>query len=783
MSSPTVASQPVAHAQPMTYPTAAPPPGFSPPPPLTVAPRTTSWTAGGVLLALGAILLIVAGIIFISVTWGSMGLFGRAMVLLAVTAVVGGLAWWAGHRKLRGSAEALWAVFLGLLALDWGAAHVEGLFGLDRLWDSSATVIGSLIVAAVGVGVVTLGRRQLSITLVTPQLAIGSIAWVGASALGSALVWNVGWTVFWGGCGALVLSVLAVGLSALCGTRVALILAATHAALTTVWLVAVAMWVLHSGGVEVTLRDGAPMFTLSAAALLCGLLVRTIRVAAGAFALATLIYLVATVVHGFWYVRGGPEISGGLALAAFVAVLPALLTAAGAWRQGFRIAMSLATFVLATWSLVWLDSLAPYVNATTAARMSEGFWGRPATYVDQIGPAWLAAVMVGAVAVAVASSGRWPQIARTKAVAHTGPLAWTVALGAVVVTVASARVPFVVLGLALAALGALAAVLLRRAWPGWGFVAPLIAASALMVGVEGSTHQLVIWAVTALALVAIAASSVERQVPSGALAAGLATLAAIGVPALMVDRVARDDATTAIVLTAFAAGVLVVAMLLDEWPWHRIGVEISCGLGVLTAMSLVDLSTELGTFALLLAMAGLAMVVVGLLDDDRASFRLVGAALLTVAYLVRLSASQFGFVEAYTGPFALLALVTGIWAMRERPDLRSWAALSAGLALALLPSLPQTLADPSSIRGLCLGLVALLFVLGGVVKKWGAPVVFGAIVLLVVVIANIGPSLSATVPRWALIGAAGVLLLFLGTTWEKRVVEGRALVARIADLR
>src|SRR5688572_18760627 len=72
-------------------------------------------SAGTVLLVLGAISLLVAGLIFITVSWGSLGIVGRALALLAFTAVVGGLAYALTRRGLRGSAEALWTVFLGLL--------------------------------------------------------------------------------------------------------------------------------------------------------------------------------------------------------------------------------------------------------------------------------------------------------------------------------------------------------------------------------------------------------------------------------------------------------------------------------------------------------------------------------------------------------------------------------------------------------------------------------------------------------------------------------------------
>ncbi len=91
-------------------------------PPVTAPPRPKrAVSAGSVLLALGAGLILVAGSIFITVSWGSLGVLGRALVLLAVTALMGALAWFVTRRGLRASAEAVWSVFFGLLTLDWFA--------------------------------------------------------------------------------------------------------------------------------------------------------------------------------------------------------------------------------------------------------------------------------------------------------------------------------------------------------------------------------------------------------------------------------------------------------------------------------------------------------------------------------------------------------------------------------------------------------------------------------------------------------------------------------------
>jgi len=221
-------------------------------------------------------------------------------------------------------------------------------------------------------------------------------------------------------------------------------------------------------------------------------------------------------------------------------------------------------------------------------------------------------------------------------------------------------------------------------------------------------------------------------------------------------------------------------MALDELPWHRIAIEVVAALTFLVA--LVAGTEDLADVALVLTIGAVASAVVGLLDDDRPFLRWVGAGLVGCAWVARLAASEVETVEAYTAPFAVALLAAGVWRLRTHPESRTWSALAPGLAAALLPSLPQALAEPTSLRALLLALVALAVLGAGVVLRWGAAVAAGLGVALLVLLANVLPEALA-LPRWILIAVVGLALLVVGTTWEKRIAEGRALVARLADLR
>jgi hypothetical protein len=101
----------------------------------------------------------------------------------------------------------------------------------------------------------------------------------------------------------------------------------------------------------------------------------------------------------------------------------------------------------------------------------------------------------------------------------------------------------------------------------------------------------------------------------------------------------------------------------------------------------------------------------------------------------------------------------------------------------MVPSLLWVLRDPVSLRSLLLGLCCLGAVLVGLRLRWTAPVLFGAGTGGLLVLRLAGPFVAAAVPRWVLIGAAGVLLIGVGVTWERRLREARMLAGQVRNLR
>jgi hypothetical protein len=237
---------------------------------------------------------------------------------------------------------------------------------------------------------------------------------------------------------------------------------------------------------------------------------------------------------------------------------------------------------------------------------------------------------------------------------------------------------------------------------------------------------------------------------------------------------------------AAAAGIVVVCVL----PLVRRSVGLEIGAAVATVALFVaggaaapteSLPTWLSVY---LTIAGVAVCCLSLLRGDRRELGWVGGLLLACATWVRLADLGVRQPEAYTLPSALALIVVGLMHLRRHPGSSTLQALGPGLGLALLPSLVWVLAEPGTLRAALLGLSCLALVLAGIGLRWSAPLAYGAAVGATVVLRHAAPYIADSgVPRWVLIGFAGVLLVALGVTWEQRVREARAMAGYVSRLR
>ncbi|MET7807814.1 hypothetical protein [Micromonospora chersina] len=139
----------------------APAPPRPQPAPVPVRPggaETSTRAVQSLLFVLGGLLLGTAAVVFTAVAWAAFGVAGRALILLAFTALALAAPLVARARGLRGTAETFAAVGLLLVLLDGYAAWSVDLFGVAG-WPGSryAALVGG-IGAAVAAGYARLSR-------------------------------------------------------------------------------------------------------------------------------------------------------------------------------------------------------------------------------------------------------------------------------------------------------------------------------------------------------------------------------------------------------------------------------------------------------------------------------------------------------------------------------------------------------------------------------------------------------------------------------------------------
>jgi hypothetical protein len=136
-----------------------------------------------------------------------------------------------------------------------------------------------------------------------------------------------------------------------------------------------------------------------------------------------------------------------------------------------------------------------------------------------------------------------------------------------------------------------------------------------------------------------------------------------------------------------------------------------------------------------------------------------------VGWWLFIALADVALPEAYTLPFAALALLVGVIEVRQRPELSSWAAYGPALLAAFVPTTGIVLAtDAGDLRELLLLLGAVATLIVGSRLQQQAPVVVGAVATA---IAAIHFAVTLVGP-WLVLVPVGVVLLLLGATNENR---------------
>lgn len=748
-----------------------PPPAPLPfPPPATAAPRRPETTAPGVqnvLLLLGGALLVIAAIAFTLVSWGHLGIAGRSLVLSAVTVAALGTPVLLLRRGLRSTAEAVAGLGLALTVLDAYALHEVALSTADGTgYTAAAAAVLAGVWAAYGkgltalriplpaalaaaqlplpLGAVAAGAGQYAITaaflltaaadtvlaLRTPPRPVRVTAAVGAYGMG-------GWGVLAAGR----LSWEATGPGAAAGAAALLVLAAVIAL-----------------GVARQVREPD---LATGAAVTGGLL---LVAAPGGVVRASL--------PEMWTVPGC-LVCGVALLAAVRGPLPEPV------RRGF----ARASDAVQALAVVWTLPLVLVVVLGPAGRAAHVWSGAPsdlrsAVTVEAPWPpdAATAPLVLAIVAAVLAMVARAVPARRVQAAAGVTALAWATAL----VLPAVLRLPYVAglftQGLTAAAALAVAARTRRTPVSRTAVVLSLLTTADLVLlslASQGATLT-VLAALTAFHGLAAVHRRTAEVCASASLAAATGLACAVGAAA---DWPAAHIALLVLVVPAVAA------LLAARVPRIAVPVEITGAGAGLVAVGLAV--TDGPVLALVLALCGVIAAGTAVRADRRRSGYLA-TGLFVLATWVRLGSWSVDTPEAYTLPATLPALVVGLVRQRRDPRTSSWAAYGPGLSATLVPSLLATWGDADWPRPLLLGTAALALTLLGARHRLQAPLVLGGSVLVLVAGHELAPylvQLAGILPRWLPPALAGLLLLALGATYERRLRDARRLREALGRMR
>jgi hypothetical protein len=636
-------------------------------------------------------------------------------------------------------------------------------------------VWAALVIVAALV-VVPFGRRRLSKELLAPSIVAGVAGSFAAGSLAAELPDQTADSEFWP-------AVLATAVVA----AVALVLRRASVRVGFwISIVGVAFFGLFAVGFAVTdaaehpsLHDlavdarGLPLLLVVAAAVVAGISVTRARWAASAIAAAGTATLVCLPIEEAW-----PERGGYVAVAGLVALGAWSLAREGDWFRGARLTVAMGVFGLALASAPWVGRLlAVAAEGASATRTDDLTTPLMPEQAPETGAWWVAAVVTVGLAASVVGARRWPELGGVRA--HLPAAASCIAVLGAWAVLATFEPAAVLVGGAVVAGGALLALALPGSmW--WRWVGPVVVALAPLSTLSSWPAAVIIWPVAGLVLALAAARTTD--VVGRSVTAAVATGWGLGTVAPALELVDGDARWTALGLVgAGLVGVTIgVFTVRDYWAREAVAAA-SEGLGI-TGLALGSTVSTLGFASFLWTVAGAGVVVLGLTSSRRTWYRWVGSALLGVAYVLRLAASDVDVVEAYTLPFAVFLLAVGLWAMRDEDGPGSVRALLPGVALALLPSLPQALDEPTGLRALLLGVGAAVALAVGTWRRWQVPFVAGALVLALLLLVNVGPPALA-LPRWVLIASASALLLAAGITWDDRVRDGRVAVRYVGSMR
>ncbi|WP_143231417.1 SCO7613 C-terminal domain-containing membrane protein [Agromyces cerinus] len=302
-----------------------------------------------------------------------------------------------------------------------------------------------------------------------------------------------------------------------------------------------------------------------------------------------------------------------------------------------------------------------------------------------------------------------------------------------------------------------------------------------------------------VAIAAVFLPELARGVPVRLLGVLTGWVAFTGAGLVRGATVASDGADSVLIpefwpLIALAAGVTIAVMWartesLPAWLAEALLAASVVLAAVPTLMEIVDGESPLLRTAVLfsaLALAHIAAYATTARPVSGPMFGWTTLGVLVVGGVIALASGQVDPFDLVTAAIGIALIGAGWLRMRRSPELGSWPALGPGLAVLLVPPLFADFTDPQLWRIVTLGVVAVVVLVIGAVRRLQAPLLLGGGVLLVHALVQLWPwitDLYEAVWWWLWLGIAGVLLVVLAATYERQLRLARGTIRSIAALR
>ena len=722
-----------------------------------------------ILLGLGATCLLVAAVVFLAVAWSSLGVSGRTLVLVLLTAVAVGLSMLLSFKGLRAGAEAFMTVGLGLLTLDVFGAGSAGWINSVGSHGFQATL--GAVLTVVGLGTAYALRRSPIGPLISAQI-------VGAIGIGLLPTSIPSQSNLDRGALLVLLTLLVLSGAAFATHRLRL-----PAAAITLLIGASFMWLLLAligtfrVGPTPTLAEvwtRVAIWPLLAAALVGVILALVTRlptpVRVAASGVAVLLGCIAITLP---VLDESPSAQSLVGLTLILAACAVSLRVARPWRAALVVPPTLSALGLAVGTLVLT------VRAVDALLSAGGTWTASAgAMLTDPGLAWHWPLFLpgGVLGVLLTVWLAATTLTETPVRRFALPAGLTVAASATLLPALYGAPLAVAVGVLVAATLALTAVAViseSDARP----VASVLACAAAPLTVVASLQSEVLTAVVTGTLALVAAGLAHGAKP---LHRAIGDIAFTPFAALFVwtvlDLSGVDQVWRSVPLLVIAGGWAI----LRARPEREIPAIAVAAVGSAWAIS-SGAQVDQTWLAIDLTLAGALTTVSALVNAHRRWLGWSGLALLTLAQWVRMVEVGVETPEAYTLPLALILIVVGVLRMRRDPALRSATALSPGLLLALVPSLALSLDDPVSVRALLLGSACVVVLGAGAGLRWSSPLVIAAVIGVILVLREMFHAYVP--PQWVVIGIIGIALTAVGVTWESRLADVKRATGYLQRLR